>query len=248
MTAPFLTAEWRDLLIVNHRVEPDLLTSLLPAGTALDLWQGQALVSLVGFRFLDTKVRGFSIPGHRNFEELNLRFYVTRRTPTGEIRRGVCFVREFVPRTMIAWVARVWYGEPYRALPMRHLVGGSEVSYEVRENGRWGAMSARPAGGWTLATERDDFAFITEHYWGYTRRSPVRTDEYEVRHPVWRLREATELTMTLDVGALYGAEWADTFLAPPVSAFIAEGSPVEVHPGRPITLSAPSGPHDTSRT
>jgi uncharacterized protein YqjF (DUF2071 family) len=247
MTTPFLTAEWRDLLIINYEVDAGLLVPLLPTGTELDLWRGQALISLVGFRFLDTRVRGFAIPGHRNFEELNLRFYVTRRTPTGAFRRGVCFAREFVPRSLIALVARAWYGEPYRALPMRHRIGPSEVSYEVKEGGRWGVMSARSAGEWTAATARDDFAFITEHYWGYTRRTPGRTDEYEVRHPVWRLREATQLTMTLDVGALYGASWATALAAPPVSAFIAEGSPVEVHPGGPIALSAPSGAHDPSR-
>ncbi len=248
MTAPFLTAAWRDLLIINYEVDRGLLAPLLPAGTGLDLWQGKALVSLVGFRFLDTKVRGFAIPGHRNFEELNLRFYVTRRTPTGELRRGVCFVREFVPRTMIAWVARVWYGEPYRALPMRHRTGVSEVAYEIRENGHWGAISARPVGEWALATGRDDFAFITEHYWGYTRRTDVRTDEYEVRHPVWRLRETNELRMTLDVGTLYGEQWGAPLAAPPLSAFIAEGSSVEVRPGGPITLSSPSGSHNLSQT
>ena len=234
MTTPFLTAEWRDLLIINYPVEAGLLAPLVPAGTALDLWQGEALVSLVGFRFLGTRVKGLPIPGHRNFEELNLRFYVSRRTPDGTLRRGVCFVREFVPRSMIAWVARVWYGEPYRALPMRHRIGASEVAYEVREHGRWGAISARPRGDRVLATTREDFAFITEHYWGYTRRTPTRTDEYEVRHPTWRLRETDDLKVTLDIGTLYGSSWVDPLASPPVSAFLAEGSPVEVHPGGPI--------------
>ena len=29
--------------------------------------------------------------------------------------------------------------------------------------------------------------FIIEHYWGYTRRGPNRTDEYKVEHPKWEL-------------------------------------------------------------
>lgn len=231
MTAPFLTAAWRDLLILNYQVDPAILAPRLPRGTTLDLWQGRALVSLVGFRFLDTRVHGIAIPGHRDFEELNLRFYVTRRTPAGELRRGVVFVREFVPRPLIAWVARAMYGEPYRALPMRHRLTPGEAAYGLHDQGRWQEMSATPSGDWILATERPDFTFITEHYWGYTRRSAERTDEYEVRHPVWRVREAQDVHLTLDVASLYGHDFRPSLSSPPLSAFVAEGSPVEVHRG-----------------
>ena len=131
MNIPFLAAEWRDLLIINYEVDPALLFPRLPAGTSLDLFEGRALVSLVGFRFLQTRVRGIAIPGYQDFEELNLRFYVTHRTPAGELRRGVCFIGEFVPRRAIAWVARWVYGEPYRALPLRHRLG-DRGAYDLR--------------------------------------------------------------------------------------------------------------------
>lgn len=234
MTAPFLTAEWRDLLVLNYQVDPAILLPRLPRGTALDLWEGHALVSLVGFRFLGTRVRGLAVPGHRDFDELNLRFYVTRRTPAGEVRRGVVFVREFVPRPLIAWVARSIYGEPYRAIPMRHHLTSTEVTYGIRHQGRWQELSARPTGVWQLATERADLAFITEHYWGYTRRSAKRTDEYEVRHPVWQVREVRDVRVTLDVASLFGPDFLPTLSEPPRSAFLAEGSPVEVHQGSSV--------------
>jgi len=32
-------------------------------------------LSVVGFLFLDTRLRGLPVPFHRNFEEVNLRFY-----------------------------------------------------------------------------------------------------------------------------------------------------------------------------
>ena len=57
MTAPaptFLTAEWRDLVMLNYEVDPQVLTRRVPAGTELDSWQGRTLVSLVGFRFRRT--------------------------------------------------------------------------------------------------------------------------------------------------------------------------------------------------
>lgn len=234
MTAPFLSAEWRDLLILNYQVDPAILRPRLPRGTELDLWEGRALVSLVGFRFLGTRVRGIAIPGHRDFDELNLRFYVTRRTPAGEFRRGVVFIREFVPRPLIAWVARLVYGEPYRALPLRHRLSPDEAAYGLRHGGRWQEISARPTGAWHLATDRADFAFITEHYWGYTRRSAERTDEYEVRHPVWRVREVADVRHTLDTPTHYGAEFLPALSRAPCSALLAEGSAVQVHPGRSL--------------
>src|SRR5919199_3954177 len=91
---PFLTAEWRYLVMLNYDVPPAVLAPLVPAGTTLDLWRGRALVSVVGFRFLATRVLGVPVPFHRDFDEVNLRFYVRRELPGGEVRRGVTFVRE----------------------------------------------------------------------------------------------------------------------------------------------------------
>src|SRR5687768_13255913 len=108
----FLTAEWRDLIMANYEVDPVVLTRQLPAGTKFDLHEGRCFVSLVGFMFLNTRVLRMPVPFHINFEEVNLRFYVVRETEA-EIRRGVVFVKEIVPRYAIAQVARKLYGEPY---------------------------------------------------------------------------------------------------------------------------------------
>ena len=98
---PFLTARWLDLLLLNFAVDPRLLAPLVPAGTELDLWNGEAVVSVVGFRFVDTRLLGVPLPAHRDFEEVNLRFYVRRRVPD-RVRRAVVFVRELVPESSAA--------------------------------------------------------------------------------------------------------------------------------------------------
>src|SRR5688500_10408662 len=90
---PFLSAEWRYLAMLNFRVNPDLLAPFVPRGTQLDFFRGETYVSLVGFLFRDTRILGISVPHHRAFEELNLRFYVVREQ-AGEIRRGVVFIKE----------------------------------------------------------------------------------------------------------------------------------------------------------
>ena len=131
MSRRLLTARWVDLAMVNYEVDPELLRALIPAGTELDLWFGQCLVSVVGFQFLDTRVLGLALPFHRDFEEVNLRFYV-RRTVGDEVRRGVVFVKEIVPRRAIALIANAVYNEKYIALPMsrRHDGDRRRLSYD----------------------------------------------------------------------------------------------------------------------
>ena len=82
--------------MLNYEVDPAILRPFVPAGCELDAWNGRTLVSMVGFRFLDTGVLGIPIPLHRHFDEVNLRFYVGRR-PGDEWRRGVVFIKEIVP-------------------------------------------------------------------------------------------------------------------------------------------------------
>src|SRR5262245_47245447 len=149
---PFLSAEWRYLVMLNYVIDPAILEPLIPAGTMLDRWHGQTLVSLVGFRFTAAHVLGVAVPFHRTFDEVNLRFYVRRTAPSGEVRRGVVFVRELVPRRAVALVARWAYNEPYRVVPMRSaapdvpLDAPGRVTYEWRTGGRWQRLVATAVG------------------------------------------------------------------------------------------------------
>jgi uncharacterized protein len=143
VTRPFLTAEWRNLLMLNYELERRVLQPYVPAGTELDAWQGRTFVSLVAFLFADTRVLGVPIPRHRTFEEVNLRFYVKRQVGD-EVRRAGVFIREVVPRVAIATVARLMYNEPYVALPMRHSYGARRhdcfpetVEYEWKVGSAW---------------------------------------------------------------------------------------------------------------
>jgi uncharacterized protein YqjF (DUF2071 family) len=230
---PFLTAEWRHLAMLNYEIDPQILAPLVPAGTELDFHDGQTFVSVVGFLFLRTRVLGVPIPLHRNFEEVNLRFYVRRQTPEGW-RRGVTFVRELVPRRAIATVARVFYDEPYLAVPMQHSLshGPTELAlqYQWWRDGRWETLAMRAGGAAQEAAPGSHEEFITEHYWGYTKRD-AGTSEYGVEHERWQLRTATEWTFDADVASLYGAQFVEPLNATATSAFVADGSPVLVRQG-----------------
>jgi uncharacterized protein len=232
----FLACEWRHLLLINYAAPAELLRPHLPHGVDLDLYQGQALVSLVGFRFLHTRLLGhIPVPFHTSFDELNLRFYVLCRMPDGEVRRGVVFVREYVPRFAIATTARLLYQEPYKAAPMRHTLDvdgpAKQASYSVRAGGRWHTISGRAEGRSISVTEDEHASFIVEHYWGYTRRTAELTGEYRVVHVPWHVQNVPDARFEGDAGVLYGPEWVAVVSQPPVSAFLADGSPVKVMGG-----------------
>lgn len=242
---PFLTAAWRYLAMLNYEVPPALLRPRVPLGTELDSLDGATMVSMVGFRFLDTRVLGVPIPGHRDFDEINLRFYVRRRDDRGEWRRGVVFVRELVPRRAIAFVARRCYNEPYTAVPMRHelrmadAVDGQpgRAAYAWRLGGRWHRLEVTTRGRPDFPDEGSEATFITEHYWGYTAQRDGGTTEYRVAHPPWRVWAASGARLDCDVSAVYGPGYAECLALEPRSAFLAEGSVVTVYRGRALRLS-----------
>ena len=231
----FLSAEWRDLVMLNYEVTPDLLAPFIPSGTELDLFNGKTFISLVGFRFLRTKLFGFlPLPFHTNFNEVNLRFYVRRRED-GVFRRGVVFIREFVPRRAIAQTARVVYGENYSSHAMRHSISrnatGLSAEYQWQFNGQWCCLCAEASGISAHPNEGSLEQFITEHYWGYTARRDRHSLEYHVTHIPWRVWTATVACFDGDGDALYGRGFGEILRRRPDSAFIADGSPVTVSTG-----------------
>ena len=236
MPRPFLTARWEDLVLLNYPCPPHILEPLVPRGTTLDLWNGEALVSLVGFLFTNTRVLGLRIPFHHTFEEVNLRLYVSRTTSSGEIRRAVVFVRELVPRQAIAAVARWVYNEPYLAVPMGHrssLTGrsGGTAVYSWSYRGSRFVLTAGVRGSSRRPAPASEAEFITEHYWGYTRLRNGDTLEYHVEHPTWEIWEATSSSFTGPGASLYGSALGAILSTKPRSAFVAAGSEVAVHRG-----------------
>ncbi len=228
---PFLTAYWKNLVFINYEVDAAILKSYLPQGVEPDFYQGKCLVSLVGFMFLNTKLRGIGFPFHRNFEEFNLRFYV-RCYEGNEYKRGVVFVKEIVPRRMITFVAKQLYGEKYYYHPMKNRLienkSHLDITYSFLFNKEWNdiqVLADKKKQPLITGTEEE---FITEHYWGYTKLINGTTSEYQVHHPRWNLHLVDDYHVNINTKSLYGEQWHEYLSAKPVSQFMADGSPVTV--------------------
>lgn len=225
----FLQAEWRKLAIINYEIDPEILEKYIPEGTELDFYHGKCYVSLVGFMFLNTRLLGFSIPFYRNFEEVNLRFYVKKKEKN-IWKRGVVFIREIVPKYALSFVANSFYKENYKTMPMNSQieVSGDElkVKYAWKDKS-WHSIQITAEKS-ALPMENDsEFEFITEHYYGFTKRQN-KTSEYEVCHPKWDHYPVKEYHLDIDFKGLYGKDFGFLNGQTPISVMLAEGSEIEV--------------------
>jgi hypothetical protein len=221
----------------NYEVEPALLKPFVPAGTELDAWQSKTFLSIVGFQFNDLRVFGVPVPFHSSFEEVNLRHYV-RREVDGEVRHGVSFIKEIVPRRAITAGARLLYNEPYATAAMGHTGDGARsLTYSLRLQDAAGCLQFASDSPTQPLAPGSIEEFICEHYYGYTAQRDGSTLEYEVAHPPWNTAPAREALFEGDPGRLFGSCFVEALSREPSSVFYAEGSEVEVFLGKRIPAS-----------
>lgn len=226
----FLSAEWRKLIMANYEADPVALKKYLPAKTELDDWQGKYYVSLVGFMFLNTRVKGITIPFHTNFPEVNLRFYVKHRSGN-EWKRGVVFINEFVPKRAITFVANNLFNERYVTYPMKHkweFGDKHSIGYYWKNLDQWSKLEAVACKDACELISGSKEEFITEHYWGYSAIDEHKTGEYHVEHPRWSIYAVEQYNIECDFKTLYGNDFEFLNSSQPASVFLAEGSPLTV--------------------
>lgn len=237
MSKNFLTAEWRNLAMANYSVDRKLLEKYLPYKTEIDVWDNTCYVSLVGFMFLNTRLKGFKIPFHSNFEEVNLRFYV-RYKDGNEWKRGVVFIKEIVPKPALTLVANTIYREKYETMRMDHTWrtdedGDLEVEYKWKKE-KWNSFKVKAVNTKTDIASGSEEEFITEHFWGYTSIGHKKTSEYGVEHPRWSVYTVKEHAIAVDFENTYGSDFKFLTDERPKSVFLAEGSEIVVKEGKRI--------------
>lgn len=229
--AIFLTAKWEYLVMLNYEVSPSILAPHLPKGTELDLYDGKALVSVVGFLFNDTKVFGLQWPFHTNFEEVNLRFYV-KRNEDNKWKRGVAFVSEIVPKHIIAWMANALYNEHYSRMPMKHQAHIEndflQLNYEWQNKQQWNGLKVKALNRPIPIAPDSEEEFIFEHYWGYNQLNKNTLIEYGVEHPSWEIYPVTYYELNADIEGLYGTQFVPHLTKEPNSIMLAKGSGVTI--------------------
>ena len=227
----FLTAEWQNLIMVNYEIDPKYLLPYLPKGVDLDYYNGKTYISLVGFLFKDSSLFKIPIPLFGTFEEINLRFYVTRKIGN-EVKRGVVFINETVPNKTVAWVANKLYKEHYTSIPTKHKwkidANYKEIEYQWMVNKKWNRLKVIANTNALKMKVGSIEEFIFEHYIGYTKVNTTKSIEYKVNHPSWNVNEIKDYTINCNFCDFYGKDFEILNSTKSHSIMLAEGSAVSI--------------------
>jgi uncharacterized protein YqjF (DUF2071 family) len=227
----FLKANWENIIMANYEIDPEILYPFLPKGVSLDLYNGKAYVSLVGFMFKKTKLFTIPIPWFGTFEEINLRFYVIRKEGN-QTKRGVVFINETIPYKIVAWMANKLYKEHYTVVPTKHSIDSKElnqqINFEWLLNKKWNSIYVNATNKSRHIKNNSFEKFIYEHYYGYTKTGINKTEEYRLQHPSWKVNEVLDYQIDCDFGAMYGKSFSSLTHKKPEAVFLAEGSSVKI--------------------
>lgn len=239
----FLSARWEYLAMFNYEVDSVILQPHLPPYTELDLYNGKAIVSVVGFLFNNTRVMGIKWPGFTNFEEVNLRYYL-KYFDGKEWRRGVGFISEIVPQFLVASIANLFYNEHYSTAKMSHDLSFDNNELQLtynwkKKNQHWNLMWVKVNPILQDISFGSEEEFIFEHYFGYNKLNNNTTIEYSLQHPRWQVYPVIDYKLDCNVELLYGAAFVPFIQnVKPVSIFLAKGSDVKVK--MPFTIKKSS--------
>lgn len=185
---PIFMCDWQDAVFLHFAVDRAVLQPIIPF--PLDLWEGEAYMSLVAFdqqRFRTPLGGGVVSPLVRPFGShlfCNLRTYVRL-----EADPGIYFLREWVPNPVGAVFVPLTIGLPYRLSQLRYehdrregifwgqvISGGRELDLSARID--YDAQVSMPEPG-----SLDDF--LLERYTGFTVAIGGRRQKFHIWHPPW---------------------------------------------------------------
>lgn len=232
-----MNQRWRDLVFLHWRVPVVDVQALVPAGAAVDTFDGSAWVGLVPFRLLDAGLgRLPGVPWLGSFVECNVRTY----TVDGEGRRAVAFCSLEAQRLAVALGARAVFALPYTWARMSAERRGDVLSYASRR--RWpgppGASTevAVRLGG-PVGPDHGLADFLTARF-GLHTSIGGRLVHVPNEHEPWPLHQAELLH--LDDTLVAAAGLPGVVDRPPDSVLVSPG--VTTRFGRPRAASPVGGP------
>jgi uncharacterized protein YqjF (DUF2071 family) len=184
--------EWNQVLFLHYPVDKKELSDMLPKGLVLDLFEGQAWISLVAFTM--EKIRPRILPPFSpisNFHEFNVRTYVRHQE-----KAGVYFLSVEGAKKISCWMARTLSDLPYRFASMQRKKGffvaknperarHVEVHFEVGE----------------LIEEKTALElWLTERY-GLFQDAGDSINAFDLHHAPWTLHEASLKEIQFDYPA-----------------------------------------------
>lgn len=223
----FMEQHWSDLLLLHWPISPKVLRPTIPDDLELDLFEGQAWASVVGFHLSGLRMRPIRWIPWKDFDEVNLRTYVK----TSDGKRGVWFHSLDSTDMFAVLGARILYGLAYRPAKITRSLSKQAISYQSYTNRLFKKVPARidaqldkSVGTSKIAREPLD-RFLLERYRFWARRKVgERSSSAQIRH---RPYDAMRLQKAEYKGGLFSAFELPEPKVSPAVAHYCQGFSVE---------------------
>ena len=226
-----LQATAQNRIVAGYAVPPSRVAPFLPDGLVPHERDGTAYVSLVGVELTKVRVLGLVPPGFRRVPAVELRVHVRPdEAPPG--RNGTWTVQAHVPRRLVAWSARVLYGEPVAVTSMqpirREQADSVEVTYRFDCRGR--EQRLRVHGDQSSVTPDPDTLARTliSPEWRFATTQNSTLLQTQIDRPAATIHRVQEHHVTVDWASVYDE----------MGALLQDQDPalVLLSPGTPVTL------------
>jgi uncharacterized protein YqjF (DUF2071 family) len=186
-----MVQRWHDLLFAHWRCPISDLRALIPQPIEIETYDGDAWIGVIPFYMRGVRMRmAPPIPTTANFQELNVRTYVTL-----DGRPGIWFFSLDCESTLAVLGARVGIYLPYFRATMRMRTGTNGIEYDSQ---RWSMNGPPAAFSGTYRGLGEDFSpapgsldhFLTERYCLYSTDGK-RIYRGDIYHPRWSLQQAS---------------------------------------------------------
>jgi uncharacterized protein YqjF (DUF2071 family) len=228
-----MAQDWDHLLYLHYRVSAEQISRLLPAELEVEQYDGSAWLSVIPLRIAQVHLRNMvPIPGTADFDELNVRTYVTHRGIP-----GVYFLSIDASSRLASALARSSFNLPYHTSTMAfESIGGDYHAVSTRADDPAVRFEAhyRPTGRPVSGAPAALTLALAERYCLYTTGRRGRLLRGDISHLPWTVQE---VEATVECNDLLAANGVDV-LDPEPSMAYSEGSVSRCWPVRSARVLA----------
>jgi len=194
--------EWNHVLFFHWKIEPEKLLPLIPKNLELDIFNGDAWISLVPFTM--QKIRPRFLPAFSpisDFHEINLRTYVTK-----EGKAGVYFINIEAQKSLSAFLSSRLSGLPYEKSTIARGINEYKAENRLKQFFLDIEFTVKELIAQKTPLER----WLTERYALYLEQNG-RLFRYDTHHREWKVKivDIKKLNLNYKIGTIDLAQKPD---------------------------------------
>lgn len=171
--------EWDDTIFMHYKVPQNLIWDLLPKGVLLDIYQGEAWVSVVSFSVKNMRLKFLPpLPYISDFHEINLRTYVIK-----DGIPGIYFITIEASKAMSVFLARNFVGLKY----IKGKIKKKHNRYSLRKSKEGNYLNIKYCSLQKIKKKNEFEKWLTERYCAYEMLNN-KLYRFHIHHKAWPLK------------------------------------------------------------